>query len=84
MQPVSAPTSPQHRSNILSSPTPPLSPPLSAGYSTSSDPNFHATSLRERNAAMLNNELMADVHFNVGQLGKKCSVYIYQYKIGDH
>ena len=37
--------------------------------STSSDPNFQATSLRERNAAMLNNELMADVYFVVGPTG---------------
>lgn len=39
------------------------------GMSTvASDPNFLASSLRERNAAMLNNELMADVHFVVGQV----------------
>ena len=70
LQPSSAPTSPQHRHTSASSP-PPLSPvPLGASAaSTSSDPNFHATSLRERNAAMLNNELMADVHFVVGQPG---------------
>lgn len=70
LQPSSAPTSPQHRHSSVTSP-PPLSPiPLGASFaSTSSDPNFHATSLRERNAAMLNNELMADVHFVVGQPG---------------
>lgn len=70
LQPSSAPTSPQHRHTSATSP-PPLSPvPIgAAAASTSSDPNFHATSLRERNAAMLNNELMADVHFVVGQPG---------------
>ena len=68
LQPSSAPTSPQHRHASLTSP-PPLSPQISTSVSaitTSSDPNFHATNLRERNAAMLNNELMADVHFIVG------------------
>ena len=71
LQPSSAPTSPQHRQSGVASP-PPLSPlPLGATVaSTSSDPNFHATSLRERNAVMLNNELMADVHFVVGQPGR--------------
>lgn len=46
LQPSSAPTSPQHRHNSVTSP-PPLSPvPLGASVaSTSSDPNFHATSL---------------------------------------
>ncbi|XP_042864860.1 BTB/POZ domain-containing protein 6-B-like isoform X3 [Penaeus japonicus] len=70
LQPSSVPTSPQRRHSGVTSP-PPLSPtPLGASaVSTSSDPNFHATSLRERNAAMLNNELMADVHFVVGQPG---------------
>lgn len=88
LQPSSAPTSPQHRSSFLSSPPPPLSPQLSIGFAASSDPNFHATSLRERNATMLNNELMADVHFLVGQPGKVLHLnimrnllsFIYNYK----
>ncbi|KAK8738922.1 hypothetical protein OTU49_003741 [Cherax quadricarinatus] len=80
LQPSSAPTSPQHRHNSVTSP-PPLSPvPLGASVaSTSSDPNFHATSLRERNAAMLNNELMADVHFVVGQPGSTQRIPAHKY-----
>ena len=36
------------------------------------DPNWQATniSIRERNAAMFNNELMADIYFLVGPPGK--------------
>ncbi|KAB7505723.1 BTB/POZ domain-containing protein 6 [Armadillidium nasatum] len=81
LQPSSAPTSPQHRNSILSSPPPPpLSPQLSVGFSTSSsDPNFLATSLRERNAAMLNNELMADVHFIVGHPGNTQRIPAHKY-----
>ncbi|KAG7154499.1 BTB/POZ domain-containing protein 6-like 3 [Homarus americanus] len=80
LQPSSAPTSPQHRHSSATSP-PPLSPvPLGASVSsTSSDPNFHATSLRERNAAMLNNELMADVHFVVGQPGSTQRIPAHKY-----
>ncbi|XP_063877730.1 BTB/POZ domain-containing protein 6-B-like [Scylla paramamosain] len=80
LQPSSAPTSPQHRHTSATSP-PPLSPvPLGASAaSTSSDPNFHATSLRERNAAMLNNELMADVHFVVGQPGSTQRIPAHKY-----
>ncbi|XP_076038831.1 BTB/POZ domain containing protein 3 lute [Oratosquilla oratoria] len=74
LQPSSAPTSPQHR-QALTSP-PPLTPSPSL---TSSDPNFHATSLRERNAAMLNNELMADVHFIVGQPGSTQKIPAHKY-----
>ncbi|KAG0698664.1 BTB/POZ domain-containing protein 6 [Chionoecetes opilio] len=79
LQPSSAPTSPQHRHTSATSP-PPLSPiPLGAAAFTSSDPNFHATSLRERNAAMLNNELMADVHFVVGQPGSTQRIPAHKY-----
>lgn len=40
------------------------------------DPNWQATksSVRERNAAMFNNDLMADIRFVVGSDGK-CSCY---------
>ncbi|XP_047736582.1 BTB/POZ domain-containing protein 6-B isoform X2 [Hyalella azteca] len=69
VQPSSAPTSPSHRY----SDSPPSPSPKSPGHRSmggmstiASDPNFLASSLRERNAAMLNNELMADVHFVVG------------------
>lgn len=60
MQPASAPGSPP------SSPcTSPLGPPNTL------DPNWQATkpTVRERNAAMFNNELMADVRFIVGSPG---------------
>ena len=38
------------------------------------DPNWQANkiSIRERNAAMFNNELMADIFFVVGPPGKSC------------
>lgn len=80
VQPASAPTSPQCRHSGVTSP-PPLSllPLTPSGVSTSSDPNFHATSLRERNAAMLNNELMADVHFLVGQPGNTQRIPAHKY-----
>ena len=40
---------------------------------STSDPNWQATraGLRERNAAMFNNELMADVHFVAGPPGEE-------------
>lgn len=50
------------------------------GMSTvASDPNFLAISLRERNAAMLNNELMADVHFIVGPLSNTTTFPAHRY-----
>lgn len=71
VQPSSAPTSPSHRYHSSSPPSPsPKSPGHKSmgGMSTVvCDPNFLASSLKERNAAMLNNELMADVHFKVGK-----------------
>ena len=44
-----------------------------AGSATTNDPNWQASKLtiRERNAAMFNNELMADVHFVVGNPGNR-------------
>ncbi|KAF4527360.1 hypothetical protein B566_EDAN001139 [Ephemera danica] len=67
-QPASAPNSPLASPNSLTATfnlSPPLSPP--AGQSTQ-DPNWQASrpTVRERNAAMFNNELMADIHFIVG------------------
>lgn len=60
MQPASAPGSP---------PSSPCASPL--GPSGTEDPNWQATkaTVRERNAAMFNNELMADVKFLVGSSG---------------
>lgn len=60
MQPASAPGSP------------PLSPCVSpVGTSGTLDPNWQATkpTVRERNAAMFNNDLMADIRFVVGSPG---------------
>lgn len=70
VQPSSAPTSPSHRYSSPPSPSPKSPGHKSMGgmSTVASDPNFLASSLRERNAAMLNNELMADVHFVVGSL----------------
>ena len=86
LQPSSAPTSPQHRHESLISPppcSPPPLPPCGGGIS-SSDPNFHAVSLRERNAAMLNNELMADVHFIVGTPGNLEVLLLYWLKVKNY
>ena len=65
-QPFSAPTSPGSpaaRPHCLSP----------APVPSTSDPNWQATraGLRERNAAMFNNELMADVHFVAGPPGEE-------------
>lgn len=47
------------------------------------DPNWQATkpSVRERNAAMFNNELIADVKFVVGTPGMFCRLWLEQFKI---
>ncbi|XP_043221301.1 BTB/POZ domain-containing protein 6-like [Amphibalanus amphitrite] len=73
-QPFSAPTSPGSpaaRPHCLS-PTP---------VPSTSDPNWQATraSLRERNAAMFNNELMADVHFVAGPPGATQRIPAHKY-----
>lgn len=46
--------------------------PMNACIDTG-DPNWQATkaSVRERNAAMFNNDLMADINFVVGSDGKR-------------
>lgn len=61
--PSSAPTSPLANSQI------PIS--FNNAKASTSDPNWQATKtgIRERNAAMFNNELMADVYFVVGPIG---------------
>lgn len=60
MQPASAPGSP---------PSSPCCSPL--GSPGTLDPNWQASkpTVRERNAAMFNNDLMADVRFLVGSMG---------------
>lgn len=55
-----------------SSPSPTASPAPPPGSATL-DPNWQATkpTVRERNAAMFNNQLMADITFVVGSPGEK-------------
>jgi hypothetical protein len=59
----SPPQSPQHQLARASPPPPP------SGSLTTRDPNWQSAkcSVRERNAAMFNNSLMADIYFLVGQ-----------------
>ncbi|XP_037913724.1 BTB/POZ domain-containing protein 6 isoform X2 [Hermetia illucens] len=71
-QPVSAPSSPLASPGAVSSSPSSFCMPSSGGGSSSTvdtaDPNWQATkaTVLERNAAMFNNELMADVKFVVG------------------
>lgn len=70
MQPASAPGSP------------PSSPCVSPVNSSSTlDPNWQATkpTVRERNAAMFNNDLMADVRFIVGSPGSTQIIPAHKY-----
>ena len=80
-QPSSAPTSPLSPLSPISSavtqPTPVQQQPqrpisFNNAKASTLDPNWQATkiSIRERNAAMFNNELMADIYFLVGPPGK--------------
>lgn len=71
-QPLSAPASPL---SSLSSPVTQLNLP-SPGDCTQ-DPNWQATkpTVRERNAAMFNNHLMADIIFIVGSPGTCTTLY---------
>lgn len=64
--PVSIPPSPAITPVIQVS-----SPNLSFNGNSTNDPNWQALrpTIRERNAAMFNNELMADIHFTVGSSG---------------
>ena len=50
------------------SPRPPLPSPENTLHSSTQDPNWQSNkcSVRERNSAMFNNSLMADIHFLVG------------------
>ncbi|XP_039281555.1 BTB/POZ domain-containing protein 6-B isoform X2 [Nilaparvata lugens] len=86
-QPASAPSSP------LASPSPLLTTSSSStassspmtfnlqGHQVTLDPNWQATksTVRERNAAMFNNELMADIRFIVGSPGHTQSIPAHKY-----
>jgi BTB/POZ domain-containing protein 3/6 len=65
-QPASAPTSPLASPNLTST-----SFSLTCSGQSTVDPNWQASkpTVRERNAAMFNNELMADIRFIVGSPG---------------
>ena len=66
-QPASAPTSPLASPNLNST-----SFILTCPGQSTVDPNWQASkpTVRERNAAMFNNELMADIRFVVGSAGE--------------
>lgn len=71
-----------------STPSPTASPAPPPGSATL-DPNWQATkpTVRERNAAMFNNQLMADITFVVGSPGEKSMSYfllIYALAISHH
>lgn len=72
-QPNSAPSSPLASPGAVSS-SPSFCIPSSGSSNAvdTADPNWQATKITvlERNAAMFNNELMADVKFIVGSDGK--------------
>ncbi|XP_060244257.1 BTB/POZ domain-containing protein 6 isoform X4 [Meriones unguiculatus] len=66
---------------LAPAPLPPLPAPPLPDNNNPESPNwqsFHPT-LRERNALMFNNELMADVHFIVGALGAARRVPAHKY-----
>jgi len=65
-QPASAPTSPLASPNLTTT-----SFTLTCPGQSTVDPNWQASkpTVRERNAAMFNNELMADIRFVVGSPG---------------
>nr|CAD7454715.1 unnamed protein product [Timema tahoe] len=77
-QPASAPTSPLASPSNLNGGT--FSIASSPGQCTV-DPNWQATkpTVRERNAAMFNNELMADIRFIVGSPGHTQSIPAHKY-----
>ncbi|EEC15006.1 topoisomerase TOP1-interacting protein BTBD1, putative [Ixodes scapularis] len=66
---------------LPSRPSPQGAEPLRLGPGQTRDPNWQATkgSVRERNAAMLRNELMSDVRFLVGPKGAAQSVPAHKY-----
>ncbi|XP_063231616.1 BTB/POZ domain-containing protein 6-B isoform X2 [Bacillus rossius redtenbacheri] len=86
-QPASAPTSPLASPSNVSSGATASASPSGAAFSLASpgqltvDPNWQATkpTVRERNAAMFNNELMADIRFVVGSPGHTQSIPAHKY-----
>lgn len=76
-QPYSPPPSPTpcKRGSILAN----LPSPLASGPELTTEPNWQATkaNIRERNAAMINNELMSDVTFLIGP--SKKPIYAHKY-----
>lgn len=70
-QPASAPSSPLASPNLINTTSTSFNLTNCSSQITL-DPNWQASksTVRERNAAMFNNELMADVRFVVGSPGK--------------
>ncbi|PSN31285.1 BTB/POZ domain-containing protein 3 [Blattella germanica] len=75
-QPASAPTSPLASPNLTNT-----SFNLTCPGQLTVDPNWQASkpTVRERNAAMFNNELMADIRFVVGSPGHTQSIPAHKY-----
>lgn len=73
--PPPSPTS-QHTNSIGTSPI-----PLASGPEVTADPNWQAnrTNVRERNAAMFNNDLMSDITFVVGPRGSQQKIPAHKY-----
>uniref|UniRef100_A0A1B6EA09 BTB domain-containing protein n=1 Tax=Clastoptera arizonana TaxID=38151 RepID=A0A1B6EA09_9HEMI len=76
-QPASAPTSPLASPNFTST----TNFNLTCSSLSTLDPNWQATksTVRERNAAMFNNELMADIRFIVGSPGHTQNIPAHKY-----
>lgn len=76
-QPASAPTSPLASPNFIST----TNFNLTCNSLSTLDPNWQATksTVRERNAAMFNNELMADIRFIVGSPGHTQNIPAHKY-----
>jgi len=76
-QPASAPTSPLASPNFVST----TNFNLTCSSLTTLDSNWQATksTVRERNAAMFNNELMADIQFIVGSPGQTQKIPAHKY-----
>lgn len=76
--PYQPPSSPKftQRSNSISQKS-----DLASGPSVTSDENWQAqkSSVRDRNAAMFNNELMSDIHFSVGVKGSMQHIPAHKY-----
>lgn len=75
-QPYSPPPSPTHTTSAATSPL-----PLASGPEQTADPNWQSkkNSVRERSAAMFNNDLMSDVTFVVGPPGGQQRIPAHKY-----